>query len=525
VQIGERWQTIAWTALLVQIPFELRYTLLGLSNLQWTFVVLVTISIPGLYENRHKLKSDRMVQAAALFVAIQWIAAAHAPEFHTNAYKAAIRFSAGFLLLAMARTYRRPLWILRTCIAAAVLGAVYALVAQTGWGLPVLFRNGEFFIAQVQRLSGSFEYPNVAAAYFAMSLVLISTLALRPAFRWSAAVLLWCALILTFSRGAVAALIIVSSTEALLLWKKGTNWRKAAGLIGAGIVAVIITLTITPYTFDVLTRSAPANPPAAQYRAAWNRLREQPDTRDQIQLNIRNAGNIPWLAKGGGRVALGYQWQNRTLGTFEKGLVVTDLPHDVQPGETIELFADFHTPKRPGQYALIIGLFVRNFDWFSNAGVVPAVVLAEIQPGAQRVVDRVVSPATGFAHRAAAAPVPRSQLWHAALEMFLKYPFGVGPDNYRLLYGRFLGLTQWNTDIYSNSLYLELLTGSGILGLGAFALIVISMQRHTATAGLLAVCVFLIHGFVDVFLMTTPIYFSFWILLGLSGVPCMDDRA
>jgi hypothetical protein len=33
----------------------------------------------------------------------------------------------------------------------------------------------------------------------------------------------------------------------------------------------------------------------------------------------------------------------------------------------------------------------------------------------------------------------------------------------------------------------------------------------------MAIAVFLVHGFLDVFLMATPIYFSFWILAGVSG--------
>ena len=44
---------------------------------------------------------------------------------------------------------------------------------------------------------------------------------------------------------------------------------------------------------------------------------------------------------------------------------------------------------------------------------------------------------------------------------------GVGPDNDRLQYGKYLGARRWDTHVYSNNLYLEILTGSGILGLEA----------------------------------------------------------
>jgi len=100
--------------------------------------------------------------------------------------------------------------------------------------------------------------------------------------------------------------------------------------------------------------------------------------------------------------------------------------------------------------------------------------------------------------------------------MFVDHPFGVGPDNYRLLYGKYLGVTRWDTHIYSNNLYLEILTGSGILGLAAFGF-VLARRRWNPDPISLGAGVFLLHGLVDVFLMTTPIYFTFWMLIGLEG--------
>ena len=50
-----------------------------------------------------------------------------------------------------------------------------------GLGATSLFRTEEFYIGQIQRLSGSFEYPNTAAAYFAMSLPFVWWSSFRPA--------------------------------------------------------------------------------------------------------------------------------------------------------------------------------------------------------------------------------------------------------------------------------------------------------------------------------------------------------
>src|SRR5438132_5255389 len=72
--------SFALLALVAQIPFELRHTVFGLSNLQWTFIADVLLSVPDLLANWRKLLRDRLVQAASLFVAIEWIAALGAPE-------------------------------------------------------------------------------------------------------------------------------------------------------------------------------------------------------------------------------------------------------------------------------------------------------------------------------------------------------------------------------------------------------------------------------------------------------------
>src|SRR5262249_25018323 len=179
---------LAFLALVVQIPFELRYTLFGLSNLQWIFVLVFLLTIPHLFPCWKALISDRLVQAAALFVTVQWLAVTFAPEFQTDALKAAIRFTAGFFLLVLSRSLGRSntlttRQILAVWAFASGAAALYALADYAGFGVPWLFRTEEFYIGQVRRLSGSFEYPNTAAAYLAMSLPIVWFGPLRPIFR------------------------------------------------------------------------------------------------------------------------------------------------------------------------------------------------------------------------------------------------------------------------------------------------------------------------------------------------------
>jgi O-antigen ligase len=405
---------------------------------------------------------------------------------------------------------------LRIWVIASFVAAVYGIFAQAGFGFP-LFRAKEFFIAQVQRLSGSFEYPNVAAAYFAMSLPVVWESSLRPRFKWTVVLAVWSALLLTFSRGAVAAVLIVAIAEAVVLWSKRRAYGTAVTVILAAVAATATMAVFTPNLFNTYKRFTTANAPAAQYKAAWNRLRQQPGVRDEIQLNIQNAGTISWPAKGRGRVAISYRWRNLDSSMTIVGSQITSLDRDVRPGESLDVVVGFETPQTPARYILAVEPFVRDLDWFSNAGSPPFYIEAEIASGVSRAAQQ--ADLSGWYRLRAqrivsTAVVSRSALWKAAVTMFIAHPAGVGPDNYRLQAGRLLDVANWNTDVHSNNLYLELLTGSGILGLVGFAFVLISIPWQVKAA-CLAISVFLIHGLVDTFLMSTPIYFSFWILVGL----------
>src|SRR5215831_7353645 len=46
-KMDRRLLIVVWAALALQIPFELRNTWAGLSNLQWTFLALAALNIPS----------------------------------------------------------------------------------------------------------------------------------------------------------------------------------------------------------------------------------------------------------------------------------------------------------------------------------------------------------------------------------------------------------------------------------------------------------------------------------------------
>jgi hypothetical protein len=242
-------------------------------------------------------------------------------------------------------------------------------------------------------------------------------------------------------------------------------------------------------------------------------------------------------------VAVSYRWWSIQTQTFIRTVatpLVSPLPREIAPGETVDISAAIRTPGQPGNYILLLDLFSRDFDWFSNSGLYPAMLQVDIAQGVQRSTgntdlsayyNRGKAPAdsseksAGESLESLTAGLPRRALWRAAVSMFRERPIGVGPDNFRLRYGPYLGASNWNNHVHANNLYLELLTGSGFVGLAAFMLmIVVRLWRPWAAgASSVALAVFLIHGLVDSFLMATPVYFAFWVLLGDEALPLRHD--
>jgi O-Antigen ligase len=386
---------------------------------------------------------------------------------------------------------------------------VYALIAHVGFGFPGLFRTDEFYIGQVRRLSGSFEYSNTAAAYFAISLPIVWWSCFRRTLRILFAFCLWCAIVLTFSKGALLAVPIAVVAK-----------RKAAiPIVIVGVAAYAALLPFNPYLLERIHGPGLRNPIAVEYRTHWNKLQQRPNVGDVLHLQVRNTGITTLRSKGWWHSSIAYRWWNIDTEAFVTAEpMITSLPNDLHPGDRVEVDAHFQTPSQAGTYFLVFELFSRDFDWFSRAGVVPALIQADIRSDLPRSVAWIDLSAMYNRGRNPAiltAAVPRSSLWIAALRMFRRHPFGIGPDNYRLEYGKYLGASRWDTHIYSNNLYLEVLTGSGLLGFAAFAL-TLAARRWSADVPSVAAVVFLVHGLVDVFLMATPLYFAFWILMGSS---------
>jgi O-antigen ligase len=116
--------------------------------------------------------------------------------------------------------------------------------------------------------------------------------------------------------------------------------------------------------------------------------------------------------------------------------------------------------------------------------------------------------------------------------MFLARPLvGVGPDNYRLLYGRYSTIKEADPRVHSNSMYFEVLAGAGLIGAAALLGLGLALGRAImacaegpppAPAIAAACAAIAVHGLADSFLSFTGTYILIAVALGLASACARD---
>jgi hypothetical protein len=200
----------------------------------------------------------------------------------------------------------------------------------------------------------------------------------------------------------------------------------------------------------------------------------------------------------------------------------------VAPDATTTIDVRVRAPRRPGRYRLEWDLVQEGRLWFSTE---PAAV--------RRISSAVVSgepPVVGADDPFMPPPRPtvrpgRVVLWRAAARMFAAHPMlGIGPDNFRLAYGSYAGLTDTDPRTHSNNMYLEILAGGGAIAFAAFAWLLwraavctVRLVRTPAgdsaalALGLAAATLAIgLHAAVDSFLSFAPTYVLFALTLGCA---------
>jgi hypothetical protein len=535
-------------------PFELTSPLLRLprqsvSNLEAAVVCAFVCGAAALVWSRQwpEWRTPLTAPWVAL-LATMLIAAAMSPVSRVNALHMTGRVTAAFGVYLLAvngtTTPARLRSALSLAVAVGVLVSLAAILEYQGVR-PVLaaltaFRPAVSTVGAQVRAGGPLQYPTIASMYlevvFAFGLGLM--LAARDAGRPASVALLFLALAiiaeaitLTFTRAG----LITMATSLVLV---GTRHRLRQGGGGtailvclAGVIALLvggsrsassIWLRLTSEGQESWYRASVIAP--AEIALPTGRL-------SAVPIVVTNTGRLPWDSRATPPMLLSYHWLEAVgdrFVTFEGQR--TPFADPVVPEATASVMAQVRAPRQPGQYRLEWDLVQEGRLWFST------------EPGATRTMSRAT--VTGDAYDGPivtlAPPRPtvrpgRLQLWRAAWRMFAAHPIaGVGPDNFRLVYGGYLGLANTDERTHSNNMYIEMLAGGGLLVAGAFGWLA---WRSAACAiglaaippgaggagaalalGLSAALVAIgVHASVDSFLSFAPTYVLFGLTLGCAA--------
>lgn len=568
-------------ALVLAAPFEQREPLFRLWGQSLTTVEVVLVIVLGGWvawwlgtRARPQMRTE-LTSPVLLLLVTMLLSALVAPAHRSEALRFTARFASGFLVyLLVVNSVTRSKHVgtasvvgsggttevvaadqrlVGLLVAATVVGTVVAGLGILEYReVPVVlewlqpFKDGPIRVGGQLRASSTLQYPTITSMYlelvfgFAVGLLLLAV----DRRRWWTATALFIALgvmaegiIVTLSR---SGLVVMAGILALVggLWviRRGPDRGFWAIVALAAMVAGLLGYKL--FNDSLLRVRLTTENDELWYRAQYQvptRLELRTGEIRSIEVTVINTGRVTWQPGGEAPFRLAYHWldaDSDEVLVFE-GLR-TELPRAVKPGERITLRARVQAPPQPGLYRLAWDMVQEGRLWFSIKGspsayslaVVRGAPVTEIQPTPMPV------PAPSFT-------LGRLTLWRLAGRMLASRPLlGVGPDNFRLLYGRYAGLEYWDRGLHTNNMYIEFFVDVGIIGGVLFLWLVWRVvttlwgawQRLTPSglpvflgvAG--AVTAFLLHGLVDYFFEFTPTYLMIWITLGLATAFASIDQ-
>ena len=509
----------------------------------WAIAILWTRTWPHWKTSRTSLTTPWI----AFLVAVT-LAALAAPAERTNALHMAGRFGLAFGVYLVTINGITTLARLRTVfIVSAAVGAVVAALAMLEFlNVPLVlraltvFRPGVAVVGAQVRAAGPFQYPTIASMYleilfaFGLALVLLAVDARRFVQAAAAGVVLAAiaeAVILTFTRTGL--ITMASSVLIVGVWRVRRSGLDVGAKAVVAVAAIIAVELLASHSLESVRLRMTTETQDAWYRASIDApldISLTTGSTNIIPVTLTNTGLTTWDSEAEHPYRVAYHWllaDTDRAANFE-GLRTT-FAEPVRPGSTVTVRATVRAPGQPGQYRLMWDLVQEGRLWFSSE------VDAEI------VVTRatVTGPSVGLIGSSPAVRLPhnpvrpgRFKLWQAAGRMVMERPIlGVGPDNFRLLYGGYAGIANPDPRVHTNNMYLEALVGGGLVAGTAFAwlcwratnvfagalLHATERDLSTATAGVAAAgAAIALHGLADSFFSFTATYVLFAVTLGLA---------
>jgi hypothetical protein len=482
------------------------------------------------------------------WIAASAVAALAAAEYRANAVHMVGRLGLAFAVFvitvnAATSTVRIRAMLVAAAIAAALVGVLVLLeyVSFTPiFGLLRFFRVDTAFVGSQVRASGPFQYPTIASMYleilFALTLGLLPVAAAAgprgPLIALVAAVAIVAeAITLTFTR---AGLITMATSVAIVLASRirRDGFDPGAKAL-AGIAVMVAVQFLASRPVEALRLRLTSEGQDAWYSARFSGPADvhlPTGGRAAVPITVTNTGRVAWSSDAARPFYLSYHWllpDADTVVSWE-GLR-TPLPDTIPPrgSETIQMLVE--APRQPGSYRLLWDIELVDQLWFSTEpdavpqftrAAVSGAVLPGKLPELRPMPRRAVRPG-------------RLVLWGAALRIAAAHPFvGAGPDNFRLLYGRYSTVPRADPRVHSNDMYIEVLAGSGALGLALFGWLCwraggvarrLALQPARGAlaaygpAAAAAIAAIALHGLVDSFLSFTSTYILMAVALGLAS--------
>jgi hypothetical protein len=434
-----------------------------------------------------------------------------------------------------------------TLLAVAVVISVVAVmevaqVAPVMRGL-TLFRPGFHVVGGQLRATSTLLYPTVTSMYlevaFALGLWLLLERRAGGNRLFGVAVLLallttGAGIVATFTRAGLLGIGAAVALAAALHYARARRFDATQARL-AGLASMLVVLVLASRSPEVLLARLSTEGSQEWYGATYNvpaALTFSTGAEYQVPVAVENTGRVIWDSSTVPMFAMSYHWlraDTEAVVEFDGWRTTFDAP--VPPGTRVTVPVDVRAPGMPGRYVLVWDVVHEDRAWLSTEGVPPARSLVEVTGPA---VAPTSSPMGGLP--AADVRADRFALWRAAVAIGIANPvFGIGPDNFRKVYGRYLALTAFDTRVHANNMYLEALAGGGVLGSLALVWLMCASGRAlvrrwrragtTAAAVALAAAWLVIaaHGIVDSFLSFTPTYALFAITAGLAFSPGMAD--
>jgi hypothetical protein len=333
------------------------------------------------------------------------------------------------------------------------------------------------------------------------------------------------AIVLTGSRAgvavALATLLVIAGFDA-----RGALGLRAWAAFGAGSLALVAAgdLALRPVVADRLGLRGDGPWYRAEFLPGVTSLVTGAGETPRVSLRLRNRGSVDWAAEGPASVLLSYEWLDAA------GIAVLEGPQlplgrAVRFGEEATVVVPLRAPRQPGAYRVRWQLGREGVTWGDTAAGASGEIAVFVTPGGSEGGEVVAR-----APRPVQRQLTRLELWRAGWRLWRERPLvGVGPDNFRRLYARTLGPHPLDERIRANSLYVETLADTGLLGLAALCALVAALfgvarrswlasldpeSRRLLLGAAGGLGAFLLHGAVDDFLAFTPTLALFWLVAG-----------